>query len=123
MSGDSIEEAHDFKPKFGEDGLIAAVAVAAEGGEVLMLAWMNREALDLTLETGFAHYWSRSRQDLWKKGKTSGHFQRVREIRVDCDQDALLLVVDQEGDRACHTGRKSCFYRVLDKYGRSLKFL
>lgn len=100
---------------------MATVAADAQSGAVLMLAWMNKEALDKTLETGFAHYWSRSRQRLWKKGETSGHLQRVLEIRVDCDQDALLLLVEPTGG-ACHTGRDSCFYRVLSADGQSLRF-
>jgi phosphoribosyl-ATP pyrophosphohydrolase/phosphoribosyl-AMP cyclohydrolase len=98
---------------FDASGLIPAVAQDAATGEVLMLAWMNREALLKTVETGSAHYYSRSRACLWLKGETSGHFQRVREIRRDCDDDALLLIVDQEGP-ACHTGNRSCFYRRLD---------
>jgi phosphoribosyl-ATP pyrophosphohydrolase/phosphoribosyl-AMP cyclohydrolase len=98
---------------FGASGLIPAVAQDAATGEVLMLAWMNREALLKTVETGNAHYYSRSRACLWLKGETSGHFQRVREIRRDCDGDALLLIVEQEGP-ACHTGNRSCFYRRLD---------
>ena len=95
---------------FGANGLIPAIAQDAESGEVLMLAYMNREALARTRETGFAHYYSRSRQRLWKKGEESGHVQRVREIRYDCDGDALLLAVEQT-DAACHTGNRSCFYR------------
>jgi phosphoribosyl-ATP pyrophosphohydrolase/phosphoribosyl-AMP cyclohydrolase len=97
---------------FGAGGLIPAIAQDAETGEVLMLAWMNREALGKTIETGLAHYYSRSRSRLWLKGETSGHFQRVREIRRDCDDDALLMLVDQTG-AACHTGNRSCFYRDL----------
>jgi phosphoribosyl-AMP cyclohydrolase len=91
------------------------VAADARTGEVLMLAWMNAEALGLTLETGIAHYYSRSRQALWKKGETSGQIQTVCELRVDCDQDAVLLKVDVGGDGgACHTGRRSCFYRAVE---------
>jgi phosphoribosyl-ATP pyrophosphohydrolase/phosphoribosyl-AMP cyclohydrolase len=97
---------------FDASGLIPAVAQDATTGEVLMLAWMNREALMKTVETGNVHYYSRSRACLWLKGETSGHFQRVREIRRDCDDDALLLIVDQVG-AACHTGRHSCFYRDI----------
>jgi phosphoribosyl-ATP pyrophosphohydrolase/phosphoribosyl-AMP cyclohydrolase len=96
--------------RFGANGLIPAVAQDAETGQVLMLAYMNREALARTQETGLAHYYSRSRQRLWKKGEESGHLQRVREIRYDCDGDALLLAVEQTG-AACHTGNRSCFYR------------
>jgi phosphoribosyl-ATP pyrophosphohydrolase/phosphoribosyl-AMP cyclohydrolase len=97
---------------FGPDGLVPAVTQDVDTREVLMLAWMNREALTKTIETGRVHYYSRSRGCLWLKGETSGHFQHVREIRRDCDSDALLLLVDQIG-AACHTGRRSCFYRDL----------
>lgn len=98
---------------FGEDGLVPAIAQDAETGEVLMLAYVSPEALDRTRETGLAHYYSRSREALWQKGKTSGNVQRVEEVRVDCDADALLYRVDQEGG-ACHTGHRSCFYRTVD---------
>ena len=98
---------------FGDSGLVPAVAQDAETGEVLMLAYADREALDRTRETGRAHYYSRSREELWEKGATSGHTQDVREVRVDCDADALLYVVDQTGG-ACHTGHRSCFYRTVD---------
>jgi len=98
---------------FGTDGLVPAIVQDAEIGEILMLAYMNREALEKTLETGKSHFWSRSRQTLWRKGETSGHEQTVREIRVDCDGDALLLMVDQKGV-ACHTGKPTCFYRLLE---------
>jgi phosphoribosyl-AMP cyclohydrolase len=96
------------------DGLVAAIAQEAGSGDVLMLAWMNREALAATLERGEAVYWSRSRQALWHKGDTSGHFQKVHAIRLDCDGDAVLLTVEQVGRIACHTGRHSCFFRKLD---------
>ena len=96
---------------FDRDGLVPAVAQQHDSGEVLMLAWMNREALLKTLATGEAHYWSRSRRELWRKGEQSGQRQRLVELKVDCDGDALLLLVDQTGV-ACHTGRRSCFYRV-----------
>ena len=96
------------------EGLAPAVAQDATSGEVLMLAWMNRESLKRTLDTGEAVYWSRSRNSLWKKGETSGHVQRVREIRLDCDNDAILLVVEQVGGIACHTGRERCFHQRLD---------
>lgn len=109
---DPIEETADFRPKFGADGLIAVAVTDASTRQLLMLAWMNREALDKTLESGDAWYWSRSRGALWRKGETSGHVQKVAEIRTDCDQDALELVVDQTGP-ACHTNRKSCFYRIV----------
>ncbi len=109
---DSIEETTDFRPKFGGDGLIVVAVTEASTRQLLMLAWMNREALDKTLATGDAWYWSRSRQALWRKGETSGHVQKAVELRTDCDQDALELVVEQTGP-ACHTERKSCFYRVV----------
>ncbi len=96
------------------DGLIPAIAQDAATGKVLMVAWMNREALRLTREEGRAVYWSRSRGRLWHKGEESGHVQRVREIRLDCDADVILLQVEQVGGIACHTGRERCFYRVLD---------
>ena len=95
------------------DRLIPAIAQDWKTGEVLMLAYMNDEALAKTRETGKAHYWSRSRKKLWLKGESSGHIQHVREIRVDCDKDAILLLIEQEGG-ACHTGYKSCFYRTID---------
>jgi phosphoribosyl-AMP cyclohydrolase len=107
-----IEKGADFAPRFSSDGLITCVTVAAGDGAVLMLAHMNAEALEKTLETGIVHYWSRSRQSLWRKGDTSGQIQRLVELRVDCDQDALLAVVEVAGDGgACHTGARSCFYR------------
>ena len=102
--------------KFDEQGLIPAIAQDAESGEVLMVGYMNAEALRRTLETGLATYWSRSRQEYWVKGKTSGHLQKVREVRVDCDGDAILLKLEQVG-AACHTGYRSCFYRRLSPDG------
>lgn len=110
-----IEESTRFEPRFGSDGLIAAILADAATSEVLMFAWMNREALARTLETGEAHFWSRSRQQLWRKGETSGEVFAVIEILTDCDQDALLLRVEPRGlGVACHTGRRSCFYRALE---------
>lgn len=101
--------------KFNESGLIPAIAQDSATGEVLMLAWMNREALEKSLETKKVHYWSRSRQSLWLKGETSGHFQILKSIRLDCDGDTLLLEIEQTG-AACHTGNRSCFYReIADK--------
>jgi len=117
-TGDIMASTHDIEeglallPKFDADGLVTAVVTDAGNGDVLMVAHMNAEALAKTIETGEAWYFSRSRKKLWKKGETSGHVQRVRELRVDCDQDALWLKVDQEGEGACHTGRRSCFYRA-----------
>ena len=108
-----IEEGAEFSPKFDKDGLIPAMAVDAATKEPLMLAYMNAEALRRTLEIGEAGYWSRSRQEMWHKGATSGHTQKVVEVRTDCDQDALVLVVEQHGAGACHTGRNSCFYRKV----------
>ena len=98
---------------FGEDGLVPVVAQDAASGEVLMLAYATRVAVEHTVKTGRAHYYSRSRDELWEKGATSGHVQDVHEVRVDCDGDALLYVVDQEGG-ACHTGHQSCFYRTVE---------
>lgn len=97
--------------KFDDKGLVCAICQDCHSGRVLMCAWMNRESLRLTFETGYAHYWSRSRGKLWKKGEESGHFQLVKEIRLDCDGDAVLLAIEQKGGMACHTGRESCFYR------------
>ena len=97
--------------RFDEHGLVAALAQQHDTGETLMLAWMNRRALEETLRTGMVHYWSRSRNALWRKGESSGQTQRLIELRVDCDGDALLLLVDQHGV-ACHTGRRSCFFRA-----------
>lgn len=105
-----------LNPKYDAAGLVTAVASDADSGELLMLAHMNEEALRLTLETGIAHFWSRSRATLWKKGETSGHFLRVQDVRIDCDQDALWLIVRPEGP-ACHTGRRSCFYRRVTGEG------
>jgi phosphoribosyl-AMP cyclohydrolase len=103
----------DVAVEFGEDGLVPAVAQDADSGEVLMVAYVSPEALAKTRETGEAHYYSRSRAELWHKGGTSGHTQTVEEIRVDCDADTLLYLVDQAGG-ACHTGHRSCFYRTVD---------
>ncbi len=116
----ALEQGENLTPRFGPDGLIAAIATDADSGEVLMFAWMNEDALRLTLDTGEAHYWSRSRGALWHKGATSGQIQRVVEARVDCDQDAVWLKVHPQGDGgACHTGARSCFYRVIE--GGSLR--
>lgn len=112
----TIDETTEFRPRWGADGLITAVAVDSANGAVLMVANMNADALAATLATGEAHYWSRSRRELWHKGATSGAIQRVVEIRVDCDQDCLLLVVEPAGP-ACHTGRQTCFYRRLGPDG------
>jgi phosphoribosyl-AMP cyclohydrolase len=108
-----IEEGLAFAPQFGADGLVTAVVTDATSGDVLMVAHMNQEALRKTIESGEAWYYSRSRKQLWKKGESSGHVQRVVELRVDCDQDALWLKVEQVGEGACHTGRRSCFYRAV----------
>ncbi len=114
-SAEDLEQGAVLAPRFDADGLIAAVATHAETGEVLMLAWMNAEALQRTLDTGEAHYFSRSRQALWKKGETSGQVQRVAEVRIDCDQDAVWLKVRPQGDGgACHVGHRSCFYRAIE---------
>jgi len=99
---------------WNEAGLVPAIAQDAASGRVLMLAWMNRDALRLTVETGQAVYWSRSRRKLWHKGEESGHHQIVRELRLDCDKDALVLLVEQVGGIACHTGRERCFFRRLE---------
>jgi phosphoribosyl-AMP cyclohydrolase len=102
------------KVNWSEDGLVPAIAQDAVTGRVLMVAWMNREALKQTAEKGEAVYWSRSRRKLWHKGEESGHIQKVSEIRTDCDQDVILLQIEQQGGIACHTGRESCFYSKLE---------
>ena len=123
-SVEQVEEGHDLAPKFDRDGLIACVTTDAESGEVLMLGYMNREALEKTIQTGEAHYWSRSRQVLWHKGATSGLVQRVVEMRIDDDQDAVWLRVavaagTQCEPASCHVGYHSCFYRAVElKTGR-----
>jgi phosphoribosyl-AMP cyclohydrolase len=109
------DETTDLTLKFDQNGLIAAIAQDYQTKEVLMLAWMNQEAFDQTLQTGQAHYWSRSRNELWHKGATSGSIQVIKEIRIDCDQDALVMLIDQKNSGACHTGRPSCFYRAVKK--------
>jgi phosphoribosyl-AMP cyclohydrolase len=110
----ALEEGSIFSPRFDASGLVTAVVTDAKDGMLLMVAHMNAEALALTVETGVAHYWSRSRNSLWKKGETSGNLQQVVELRTDCDQDAVWLSVKVAGDGAtCHTGRRSCFYRTV----------
>lgn len=111
-SASEQDETDELRPKFNADGLIAAIAQDDTTNEVLMLAWMNAEALAATLDTGRATYWSRSRGELWVKGETSGNVQMVVSARIDCDQDAILLKVNQTGG-ACHTGRTGCFYRTI----------
>lgn len=96
------------------DGLVPVIAQDYNDGEVLMMAYMNRESFDLTIETGIVHYWSRSRSKLWKKGESSGNVQELKEIRIDCDNDCILVKVNQIGDAACHTGYRSCFYRKIE---------
>jgi phosphoribosyl-AMP cyclohydrolase len=123
-SSSDIEEGTAFTPKFDKDGLVTAVVTDVASGELLMVAHMDAQALSRTIETGEAWYFSRSRKQLWKKGESSGHVQRVKEMRVDCDQDAVWLKVEQAGAGACHTGRRSCFYRAvpLGKTGAALEF-
>jgi phosphoribosyl-AMP cyclohydrolase len=112
---DALEHGTTLAPRFDADGLIAAIATDVDSGEVLMFAWMNAEALAKTLETGEAYYFSRSRGELWHKGATSGQVQEVAEIRIDCDQDCVWLKVRPGGDGgACHTGARSCFYRIIE---------
>jgi phosphoribosyl-AMP cyclohydrolase len=114
LSHADLEEGSVFAPRFDSSGLVTAITVEASSGAVLMLAHMNAEALARTIESGEVHYFSRSRGTLWKKGETSGEVQKLVELRVDCDQDALLVLVEQLGHgAACHTGRKSCFYRAV----------
>ena len=116
LSGSEQDEAKELRPRFNSDGLIPAVAQDSTTGDVLMMAWMNEEALRQTIETGEATYFSRSRGKLWRKGETSGNTQSVDEVLIDCDQDTLLLKVSQKGP-ACHTNRKSCFYRTVTSGG------
>ncbi|MCR9220781.1 MAG: phosphoribosyl-AMP cyclohydrolase [Alphaproteobacteria bacterium] len=118
LSRTALETGAVFAPRFDADGLIPAIAQDAATGEVLMLAYMNADALARTLETGEAHYWSRSRREIWRKGATSGQIQRVEELRTDCDQDALLLRVTVGGDGGCcHVGYRACFYRRVGADG------
>jgi phosphoribosyl-AMP cyclohydrolase len=118
LTHETLEEGTVFAPQFGDNGLVTAVAVEASSGKVLMLAHMNAEALSRTIESGEVHYYSRSRGKIWKKGETSGEIQRLVELRTDCDQDALLVLVEQTGrGAACHTGRKTCFYRRVELAG------
>ena len=112
-STEAVEEGLALAPKFDADGLVTCVATDASTGNVLMVAHMNAEALRRTVESGEAWYFSRSRRSLWKKGESSGHSQRVVEMRIDCDQDAVWIKVEQSGPGACHTGRRSCFYRAV----------
>ena len=102
------------KVKWAQDGLVPVVAQDAGSGRVLTVAWMNREALDRTVQSGEAHYWSRSRRKLWRKGAESGHVQKVKSVRLDCDEDVVLLEVEPAGGIACHTGRHSCFFQKLE---------
>lgn len=114
QTGVALEEGTILSPRFDAAGLITCVAVDAASGDVLMLAHMNAQALSLTMETGEAHYFSRSRGKIWKKGESSGHTQKVLEMRIDCDQDAVIIKVEMGGTGAsCHTGRRSCFYRTV----------
>lgn len=110
---EQIEEGSDLAPKFDDNGLLPAVTTSYETGEVLMLGYMNREALEKTIETGEAHYWSRSRQTLWRKGETSGLRQIVKQLLIDDDQDAVWLRVEVIGTASCHVGYRSCFYRAV----------
>lgn len=122
ISSKELEEGTIFTPRFDANGLVTAIAVERGTNEVLMLAHMNAEALSLTLKTGDVHYYSRSRAKIWKKGETSSEIQKLVEMRVDCDQDALVLVVEQTGrGAACHTGRKSCFFRRVETTGTGAK--
>lgn len=111
----ALERGTVLAPTFNAEGLIAAIAQHADTGEILMIGWMNALALRATLDTGYVHYWSRKRQELWKKGESSGQLQTVKELRIDCDQDAVLARVIPGGDGgACHVGFRSCFYRVVE---------
>jgi phosphoribosyl-AMP cyclohydrolase len=118
----SIEEGTKFTPRFDDNGLIPVIAQDSQTGDVLMFAFMNREALDLTIKTGRATYYSRSRKKLWKKGEQSGHAQKVNQIFIDCDQDCILLKVTVDSGQ-CHAGYQSCFYRKLKPETKSLDFI
>ncbi len=118
LSKEALETGDVFTPRFDQNGLLPAIVTEAKTGEVLMLAYMNEDALQRTMTTGEAHFWSRSRGKLWRKGETSGNVLRVVDMRTDCDQDCVLLRVEMSGDKAaCHTGRKSCFYRRIERGG------
>jgi phosphoribosyl-AMP cyclohydrolase len=118
-----IEEGVEFIPKFDDNGLISAIAQDSQTGQILMVAYMNRQSLEMTIQTGYATYFSRSRQKLWKKGEQSGHVQKVEQILVDCDQDCLILKVAVDAGQ-CHVGYRSCFYRELKKNtDKKLKFI
>lgn len=120
---EDIEEGAEFIPKFDDNGLISAIAQDSQTGQILMVAYMNRQALKMTIQTGYATYFSRSRQKLWKKGEQSGHVQKVEQILVDCDQDCLILKVAVDAGQ-CHVGYRSCFYRALKKNtDKKLKFI
>lgn len=113
MSKEELEEGLGFTPRFNEDGLIPCITTSAQSGKVLMFAYMNDDALRKSIETGEAHYWSRSRSELWHKGESSGHVQRIVEMRTDCDQDCIWISVEMDEELSCHTGRQSCFYRKI----------
>ncbi|MEO5806765.1 phosphoribosyl-AMP cyclohydrolase [Devosia sp.] len=115
LTHEELDEGTAFAPRFDANGLVTAITMEAGTNELLMVGFMNAEALTLTIETGFVHYWSRSRGKIWKKGETSGELQRVVELLVDCDQDAIQVIAEQTGrGAACHTGRKTCFYRRIE---------
>lgn len=128
MEKTELEEGLTFAPRFNKDGLIPCIATSAHSGKVLMLAYMNAESLKLSIQTGEAHYWSRSRQEIWHKGATSGNVQKIISMKADCDQDAIWIVVDMpqyDGkDKSCHTGREGCFYRDVTLFsdGEELSF-
>ena len=120
---EDVEEGVEFIPKFDDNGLISVVAQDSQTGQILMVAYMNRQALELTIQTGYATYFSRSRQKLWKKGEQSGHVQKVEQILIDCDQDCLILKVAVDAGQ-CHVGYRSCFYRALKKNtNKKLEFI
>lgn len=124
ISKHDLEEGAIFAPKFDANGLITAVATDYETGEILMVAYMNAQSLKLSLESGIAHYWSRSRQSLWKKGETSGNMQQIIEMRTDCDQDAIWIKVKVAGNGpTCHTERRSCFYRHVNFSNGEVKLI
>jgi len=116
-----LEESLNFTPSFDENGLVPCITTSAKTGKVLMFAWMNDEAIRKTIQTGQAHYWSRSRTRLWHKGESSGNTQKIIDMRTDCDQDCIWISVEMSTEASCHTGRESCFYRKIDLEGPSDK--
>ena len=123
MDKKDLEENLELIPQFDKNGLIPCITISAKNGSILMFAYMNEESLKKTIETKEVHYWSRSRNELWHKGATSGHIQKVVEIRIDCDQDCISVSVEMEPEMSCHTGRHDCFYRKVNLETGKLEFI